>query len=98
MALLLGFYQTEKFWATNNIPQTLLFYSIHALISLTIPWFTIGEHVSSITRQCFVAAIYQLAYVSVFPPPLVHALISAYFMAVYFLFRTHAFNMLASDH
>lgn len=39
-----------------------------------------------------------MAYVSVFPPPLVHALISMYFMVVYFLYRTHAFNMLAAEH
>lgn len=98
MALVLGFFQTESFWDASDLKQCICHYSIHVLIVLTVPWFTIGEHVSSMTRQSFIAALAQITYVSMFPPPLLHALIGMYFMPVYFLYRTHAFNMLASEH
>ena len=55
--LVVALIQTETFWETTNYKQTICFYSIHLLIVLTVPWFTLGEHVSSIVRQCFIVAI-----------------------------------------
>jgi hypothetical protein len=95
--LVVAFLQAETFWSVKNVRQTITFYLMHILLALTVPWFTLGEHVSSMTRQCFIVGVSQIVYTCTFPPPLMHALISMYIMPCYFLYRTHAFNMLSNE-
>lgn len=96
MALCIVFWQQETFWNHTNIKQTVNYYLMLLLFAFTIPLFTYGEHVSSNARQCFIASVMALTYVVIFPPPIIHALIGAYLCCVHYLYRTHAFQQLAS--
>lgn len=80
----------------TNVKQCLLFYGVNTLAWLTIPWFTLGEHTSSIQRQCYIVSLMQLTYLSVFPPPQIHAHMITYLIPIYYLYRTHAFGIFAT--
>lgn len=96
MSLMIYFWQQETFWGLRNFKQSICFYSILIVFCFTIPVFTLGEHVSSNVRQCFLMSVTAICYIQIFPPPLIHGLISSYLVITHFLYRTHAFNLLSS--
>jgi hypothetical protein len=56
-AIIISCWQKETFWPTSDLKSTLCYYCIHLLLLMTVPWFTVGEHVSSMTRQCFIVGV-----------------------------------------
>ena len=50
MAMCIWFWQQESYWKITNIKQTVCYYLMQILFTLTIPLFTYGEHVMSESR------------------------------------------------
>lgn len=96
MALFVYFLQQETYWNVTNLKQAVCFYTIILLFAFTIPVFTLGETVSSNSRQTFLMSVTCLAYIQIFPPPVIHGLVGSYISIVHYLYRTHTFNLLAS--
>jgi hypothetical protein len=96
MTLCVYFWQQETFWGVKNLKQSVCFYSILVLFAFTIPVFTLGETVSSNSRQTFLMSVTCFCYIQIFPPPLIHGLIGSYLTITHYLYRTHAFTVFAS--
>lgn len=96
MAMCIWFWQQESYWNITNIKQTVCYYLMLILFTLTIPLFTYGEHVMSESRQVFLMSVTTITYICVFPPPVLHGLAGSYITIVHYLYRTHGFFQVAS--